>query len=121
MKLDKLADWCDMNGIDWKEVGEEHPNGKGYLFHWNNPNNLDDEECCHVIEEQVENLPSHTLMKLVVNGRDVIHITRVCGYYSRVSNWNKSKVGELKDRHNGNYGVTDGKQEEKKEQEVVSS
>jgi len=32
-------------------------------------------------------------------------ITRVCGYYSRVENWNKSKLGELKDRHLGNYAV----------------
>ena len=30
-------------------------------------------------------------------------ITRIVGYYSRVSNWNKSKIGELKDRHIGNY------------------
>ncbi len=33
------------------------------------------------------------------------HMTRVVGYYSRVENWNKSKIGELKDRHKGNYSV----------------
>lgn len=33
------------------------------------------------------------------------HMTRVVGYYSRVENWNKSKIGELKDRHKGNYAV----------------
>jgi len=33
------------------------------------------------------------------------HMTRVCGYYSRVDNWNESKLGELKDRHLGNYAV----------------
>jgi len=33
------------------------------------------------------------------------HMTRVVGYYSRISNWNKSKVGELRGRHSGNYGV----------------
>ncbi len=32
-------------------------------------------------------------------------ITRIVGYYSRTSNWNKSKIGELKDRHRGNYSV----------------
>lgn len=31
-------------------------------------------------------------------------ITRIVGYYSRTNNWNKSKIGELKDRHNGVYG-----------------
>jgi hypothetical protein len=30
-------------------------------------------------------------------------ITRIVGYYSRVSNWNKSKIGELRDRRVGNY------------------
>lgn len=33
------------------------------------------------------------------------HMTRVVGYFSRVENWNKSKVGELKDRHKGDYSV----------------
>lgn len=32
-------------------------------------------------------------------------VTRIVGYYSRVKNWNKSKIGELRDRHNGNYGT----------------
>lgn len=38
---------------------------------------------------------------IVLNG-----ITRIVGYYSRVNNWNKSKVGELRDRANGSYGLT---------------
>jgi len=32
-------------------------------------------------------------------------VTRIVGYYSRVSNWNKSKIGELHDRHLGRYSV----------------
>ncbi|HHT9131598.1 MAG TPA: hypothetical protein ACFYED_03845 [Candidatus Tripitaka californicus] len=32
-------------------------------------------------------------------------VTRIVGYYSRISNWNKSKLGELRDRHKGNYSV----------------
>lgn len=32
-------------------------------------------------------------------------VTRIVGYYSKVHNWNKSKLGELQDRHKGNYGV----------------
>jgi len=31
-------------------------------------------------------------------------VTRIVGYYSRVNNWNKSKVSELGDRHKGMYG-----------------
>ncbi len=30
-------------------------------------------------------------------------ITRIVGYYSRVDNWNKSKIGELRDRVLGRY------------------
>ena len=47
-------------------------------------------------------LPSLTaekLTKLLVGGRDVEHITRVTGYFSRVSGWNRGKRGELVDRH----------------------
>jgi len=36
----------------------------------------------------------------------VYGMTRVVGYFSRVHNWNKSKLGELKDRHKGNYSVS---------------
>jgi len=36
---------------------------------------------------------------------DVYGITRIVGYFSRVGNWNKSKLGELKDRRRGDYSV----------------
>ncbi len=32
-------------------------------------------------------------------------MTRVVGYFSRIDNWNKSKLGELKDRHSGTYAL----------------
>ena len=32
-------------------------------------------------------------------------VTRIVGYYSRINNWNKSKIGELHDRHSGDYAV----------------
>jgi hypothetical protein len=34
-------------------------------------------------------------------------VTRVVGYFSRINNWNNQKVGELKDRQQGVYGVRD--------------
>jgi len=33
------------------------------------------------------------------------HVTRIVGYYSRIENWNKSKLGELADRRMGNYAI----------------
>lgn len=39
--------------------------------------------------------------------RNVYGISRIVGYFSRINNWNKSKIGELADRHKGNYHVND--------------
>ena len=33
------------------------------------------------------------------------NITRIVGYYSELQNWNASKLAELRDRRNGNYGI----------------
>ncbi len=53
--------------------------------------------------------PIEQLMSVLNGDRPSIvclGITRIVGYYSRVNNWNKSKVGELRDRNQRNYGVT---------------
>jgi hypothetical protein len=42
-------------------------------------------------------------------------VTRIVGYYSRVQNWNKSKIGELRDRQEGRYGTGNHNTEYKKE------
>ena len=39
----------------------------------------------------------------VCNSTQVYGLTRIVGYFSRITNWNKSKIGELRDRQNGNY------------------
>lgn len=36
---------------------------------------------------------------------DVYGVTRIVGYYSKINNWNKNKIGELKDRKLGNYQI----------------
>jgi ribonucleoside-triphosphate reductase len=41
----------------------------------------------------------------VCESPDVYGLTRIVGYFSRITNWNKSKLGELRDRQNGVYGV----------------
>jgi hypothetical protein len=32
-------------------------------------------------------------------------ITRIVGYYSRINNWNKSKIGELRERNQRHYAL----------------
>jgi ribonucleoside-triphosphate reductase len=39
------------------------------------------------------------------NSENVYGLTRIVGYFSRVTNWNKSKLGELRDRQRGDYSV----------------
>ena len=36
---------------------------------------------------------------------DVYGMTRIVGYFSRINNWNSSKLGELRDRHRGSYSL----------------
>lgn len=42
-------------------------------------------------------------------------VTRIVGYYSRVTNWNKSKIGELRDRAQKHYGLTNALPQHDKE------
>ena len=47
-------------------------------------------------------LPSMTskeLLRAINRGLDLEHITRITGYFTKVSGWNKGKLGELKDRY----------------------
>ena len=47
-------------------------------------------------------------LKRVLDGgeaRVLDQLARIVGYYSRTSNWNKSKLGELNDRRKGNYKI----------------
>lgn len=52
------------------------------------------------------------------DGTNLVHETRIVGYFSKIENWNKSKrFGELVARHNGYYSVE--KSISKKEQTLV--
>lgn len=49
-------------------------------------------------------------------------ITRIVGYYSRTNNWNKSKIGELRDRAKGQYGTGKHQEQHAKERmETINS
>jgi len=72
----------------------------------------------HVRSGMITQVPLYTLLDvewdelrpILIGEREpeaLAHMTRVVGYFSRVDNWNKSKIGELHDRHSGDYAVTD--------------
>lgn len=48
--------------------------------------------------KKLRELTPDGLMAVLVNGRNVDKITRITGYFGKVSNFNKGKMGELKDR-----------------------
>jgi|TARA_R100001530_G_scaffold134629_1_gene109872 hypothetical protein len=62
------------------------------------------------VEEVIEKPLNDILIVLNVERKPIVlqGITRIVGYYSRINNWNKSKVGELRDRiisrADGGYG-----------------
>jgi len=55
---------------------------------------------CEDCSKEARGLKSHCPS---CGSNHVYGITRIVGYYSRIDNWNKSKQGELKDRHKGEW------------------
>lgn len=48
------------------------------------------------------------LRELMIGERNplpIYHVSRIVGYFSRIENWNPSKLGELEDRRKGNYTI----------------
>ena len=62
-----------------------------------------------IVQKVTDTDKAQEFVKVIKNDRASIvlnGVTRIVGYYSRVHNWNKSKVGELRDRAKGSYGLT---------------
>lgn len=62
-------------------------------FYADNP-----DACTRIENELVTQLTSDALLREINRGLDVEQITRITGYFTKVSQWNKGKRGELKDR-----------------------
>jgi len=58
----------------------------------------DPENCTRVTKEVFEKLTPEWLLKEINRGLEVEQITRITGYFTKISQWNKGKRGELKDR-----------------------
>ncbi len=56
----------------------------------------------HLSDEGIKRITEKQLLKQL-GSHDVQQMTRIVGYYSKVNNWNPSKLGELKDRQAGDY------------------
>ena len=52
-----------------------------------------------VMLNKLEEITANKLEVATHQGKHIEHITRVTGYFSKVSGWNKGKIAELVDRH----------------------
>ncbi|MBW1824754.1 MAG: hypothetical protein JRI87_09335 [Deltaproteobacteria bacterium] len=58
----------------------------------------DPENCTRITKEVFEKLTQEGLLKEINKGLEVEQITRITGYFTKISQWNKGKRGELNDR-----------------------
>ena len=49
--------------------------------------------------QALKDLTAAKLDQILTAGRNVEHITRITGYFSRIAGWNKGKKGELEERY----------------------
>jgi hypothetical protein len=57
------------------------------------------ETVTHFTDGAIENNNLKVLINQTTHGKNIEHITRVTGFFSKVQSWNKGKIGELKERH----------------------
>jgi len=93
-KEDFIAKIVDL-GYEWAEY--EHEGVSGIAIR-------KDENKIFISDEGIETQDWEKIKKGIP---DLTYMSRIVGYYSRINNWNKSKLGELKDRHTGDYVVKD--------------
>ena len=96
MKVSDFINQCIDEGCEWAKGANEGQPGY-FVKHdkWGT--------CAHFTPQAILANDFGKLFAHVHQGRDVKHISRVVGYYSRVENWNVSKKAELRDRQKGSY------------------
>ena len=96
----------DMQGLDLEPGAEGQDEGPAALV-LHKPSGSK----YRILLAAVEKEPWETLEAIITGRREahvLDHMTRVVGYYSRIQNWNRSKLGELRDRQAGKYNVGQG-------------
>ena len=102
----EFIDACVANGFDITD------DETGFLVRWTMCPVED--EAVHVDFEILPTLDWEVFVRFLKNGRDVSGVSRICGYFSYIKNWNPSKIGELRDRRKGQYSLERVKQEKGK-------
>lgn len=98
MNIDEFINTCLDNDYTWSEGKQDEKDG--YFIGCERLDTV-----AHFTPEAIENNDWPKLQQQIIQGKDVYHVSRIVGYFSRIENWNKSKHGELEDRHKGDYKV----------------
>lgn len=70
----------------------------GGNFYFRHDQYDDEHQKVKVEPRALAELTAEKLDQVLIAGRNIEHITRITGYFSRVSGWNKGKKGELAER-----------------------
>lgn len=96
-KIELFADMCALSGI--VEIDGVTENGNIKVL------NHSSQQAYEVEIDTIIKTPIKDLMLALETGVfvRVYGVSRIVGYFSRISNWNASKISELRDRRQGNY------------------
>lgn len=97
MKTEEFKEYLNKNSgnFEWNEGKHD---GKLGIFVKNNQF----ETVTHFTFLAIEKNDVKLLINQTSHGKNIEHITRVTGFFSKVQSWNKGKRGELRDRQRVN-------------------
>jgi hypothetical protein len=97
MKREEFVEYLASNPetYEWSEGENE---GKDGIY----VKNCQFETVTHFSDIAIEKNELNILLEQTSHGKNVEQITRVTGFFSKVSSWNKGKLGELKERNRVN-------------------
>ena len=91
MKLSQLNEYLEINPVEWMKENED-------TIIIRHKTHDKENEGIRIDLRKLNNITEAQLEKAIVNGRNTESFTRITGYFSKTSNFNKGKLGELKDR-----------------------
>jgi len=95
MTLEEFEKFVEKDGIEWAE-DDEHFYFRDQNLAWYGK---DPKNALQIGKDRMKDLSLPDLEAELSRGLKVEHITRVTGYFAKVSSWNPGKRGELHDRH----------------------
>ena len=97
MEIENFIEHLAENPDTFEWLEDEYDNKPGILV-----KNTQFDTKTHFTFDAIERNDLDLLLTQTYHNKNVEHITRVTGFFSKVQSWNKGKRGELKDRNRVN-------------------